>query len=239
MQARKPLIGVVCGHQHDPERYYVNAPYIEALKRAEGIPVLIPSLPKEMLLEVLPRFDGILLPGGIDVDPIRFGEQPHPKCGQVDPVWDELDLTAAGWAMENQVPIFAICRGVQALNVAAGGTLIQDIPSHVKDPIKHQQEAPRWYATHDVSVLPGSLLASLVGGRSLRVNSFHHQAVRRVGNGLRVAASAPDGVIEAVEGTSASFVLGVQWHPELMIDHYPTAQKLFDQFVQAARGGQE
>ena len=115
-----------------------------------------------------------------------------------------------------------------------GGTLVQDIASQVWDPIKHQQEAPRWYATHDISVQPGSRLAALLGGRSLRVNSFHHQAVRQVGAGLRVAASAPDGVIEAVEGTSSHFVLGVQWHPELMADRYPSAQQLFDEFVRAA-----
>jgi putative glutamine amidotransferase len=141
--------------------------------------------------------------------------------------------------LENGVPIFAICRGIQVLNVAAGGTLVQDIPSQVSDPIKHQQEAPRWYATHDISIQPGSRLAELAGGRALRVNSFHHQAVRQVGAGLRVAASAPDGIIEAIEGTTSRFVLGVQWHPELMVDHYPTAQKLFDEFVQAARDGQE
>lgn len=239
MRARMPLIGVVCGHQQDPERYYVNAPYIYALERAQGVPVLIPHMPKEMLLEILPMFAGILLPGGIDIDPTRFGEQPHPRCGQVDPIWDELDLTAAKWALENGVPIFAICRGIQVLNVAAGGTLVQDIPSQVSDPIKHQQEAPRWYATHDISIQPGSRLAELAGGRALRVNSFHHQAVRQVGAGLRVAASAPDGIIEAIEGTTSRFVLGVQWHPELMVDHYPTAQKLFDEFVQAAQDGQE
>lgn len=233
------MIGIVCGHQEEPERFYVNAPYIYAVERAQGIPVLIPHMPKAMLLELLPAFAGILLPGGIDIDPTRFGEQPHPRCGQIDPIWDELDLTVASWALENGVPIFAICRGIQVLNVAAGGTLVQDIESQVRDPIKHQQQAPRWYATHDVSIQPGSRLAAMLGGRSLRVNSFHHQAVRQVGAGLRVAAAAPDGVIEAIEGTTSPFVLGVQWHPELMVDHYPAAQKLFDEFVQAARDGQE
>lgn len=234
MSGKTPLIGVVCGHQQDPERFYVNAPYIHALQRAGGTPVLIPYLPKEQLLEILSMFAGILLPGGIDIDPARFGEQPHPRCGQIDPIWDELDITVASWALENSVPILAICRGIQVLNVAAGGTLVQDIASQVRDPIKHQQEAPRWYATHDISVQPGSRLAALLGGRSLRVNSFHHQAVRQVGAGLRVVASAPDGVIEAVEGTSSHFVLGVQWHPELMADRYPSAQQLFDEFVRAA-----
>lgn len=234
-----PLIGVVCGHQTEPERFYVNAPYIRALQQAKAIPLLIPHMPKEDLLEILSKFDGILLPGGIDIDPVRFGEDPHPNCGEIDPLWDELDLTVAGWALEQGVPILAICRGIQVLNVAAGGTLIQDIPSQVTGPIKHSQDAPRWYATHDITIHPGSLLAKLVGDRSQRVNSFHHQAIRQVGSGLRVAASAPDGIIEAVEGTSSMFVLGVQWHPELMVDHYPAAQKIFDSFVQAAQLGQE
>lgn len=235
----RPLIGVVCGHQEDPERFYVNAPYLWALQRAGGIPVLICHLPEDDLYALLSTFDGILLPGGIDVDPARYGEQPHPNCGEIDPLWDELDLTVARWALDNRLPLLAICRGMQVLNVAAGGTLIQDIPSQVPNNIKHSQQAPRWYATHDIYIEQGSLLESVIRELTTTVNSYHHQAVRDVGEGLRVSASAFDGVIEALEGTSTHFVLGVQWHPEHMVGRYPSAQRIFSAFIEAARNGQE
>lgn len=239
MSGERPLIGVVCGHQEDPERFYVNAPYLYALQRAGGIPVLICHMPKDDLFTLLPNFSGILLPGGIDIDPSYYGEEPHPDCGRIDPLWDELDTTVARWAMENAVPVLAICRGMQVLNVAAGGTLIQDIPSQLSKHIKHSQHAPKWYATHDIQIEAGSLLDSIIGQQTTRVNSFHHQAVRDVGQGLRVSAFASDGVIEAVEGTGKHFVLGVQWHPEHMVGHYSSAERIFTAFVQAVAKGQE
>ena len=138
MGQNKPLIGLVCGHQQqDPNRYYVNSAYIRAVTQSGGTPILIPYMPREQLFTVVDLLDGLLLPGGIDIDPNRFGENPHPKCGEIDPIWDDLDLTVTGMALERDIPILAICRGCQALNVALSGTLVQDIPSQISESIKH------------------------------------------------------------------------------------------------------
>ncbi len=234
MESRKPLIGLVCGHQQNPHRYYVNSAYIQAVIQGGGTPILIPYMPTDQLFTVIEQLDGIVIPGGIDIDPSRFGENPHPNCGEIDPIWDELDLTAVGFGLERDISMLAICRGCQVLNVVLGGTLVQDIPSQISDPIKHRQEAPRWFATHDITVQPASILGQIWGAMPQRVNSFHHQSIRKVGQGLRITATAPDGVIEAVESTQHRFVLGIQWHPELMIEHYPGARELFRHFIQSA-----
>lgn len=236
MSKRQPIIGLICGHQREnPDRYYVNNSYLNAVVRAGGTPILIPYQPKEQLLEIVNLLDGLVVPGGIDVDPNRFGESPVVACGEIDPHWDELDLLTIGFALERNLPILAICRGIQVLNVALGGTLVQDIPSQVSEPIKHSQEAPRWYATHDISIQSTSLLGTIWGNAPARVNSYHHQSINKVGKGLRIVATAPDGVVEAIESTEHPFVLGVQWHPELMIDHYPVAGRIFEHFIKAAR----
>ena len=235
MRQEQPLIGLVCAHQREnPDRYYVNNANIQAVIKSGGVPVLLPYQPKEQILRLVEGLDGLVLPGGTDVDPNRYGENPLVECGEIDPLWDELDLWAAGFALERNLPILAICRGVQVLNVALGGTLVQDISSQIKNPLKHQQEAPTWYATHDVTVQSASLLGNIWGTAPSRVNSFHHQAIAKVGRGLRIVATAPDGVIEAVESTEHRFVLGVQWHPEHMVEHYPAANRIFQHFVQAA-----
>ncbi len=237
MEAKRPLIGLTCGHQEEnPARYYVNNAYIQAVLEAGGTPILIPYQPKNQLFTVINLLDGLVLPGGVDLDPNRYGEAPNLKCGRIDPLWDELDLTAAGLALRRDIPILAICRGAQVLNVALGGTLIQDIGSQAADPIQHRQKAPRWYATHDIFLESSSRLKDIWGSAPQRVNSFHHQSIAKVGQSLRVTATAPDGIIEAVEGTEHRFVLGVQWHPELMVNHYPAARNIFRSFIQAAQG---
>lgn len=232
---KQPMIGLLCAHSTEKrDQYYVTNANIQAVIRAGGIPVLIPYQPKEQVFRILEGLDGLMLPGGDDVDPNRYGENPSVHCGEIDPLWDELDLWAAGFALERNLPILAICRGCQVLNVALGGTLIQDIPSQIKDSLKHAQKAPTWYATHDIAVQSASLLGSIWENGPQKVNSYHHQSIAKVGKGLRVVASAPDGVIEAVESTEHRFVLGVQWHPEHMIDHYPVAKRIFEHFIQAA-----
>lgn len=237
MADKQPLIGLTCGHQREnPQRYYVNNAYIQAVLEAGGTPLLIPYQPKERLFPVLEFLDGLVLPGGVDIDPNRYGENPALGCGEIDPFWDELDLTVTGLALERNLPILAICRGCQVLNVVLGGSLIQDIPSQISNPIKHRQQAPRWYATHDISLQTASILGGIWGNAPQRVNSFHHQAIAKVGQGLRVVASAADGVVEAVESSHHRFVLGVQWHPEHMIHHYPVAARIFLRFVQACQG---
>lgn len=237
MKQNQPIIGLLCAHETERrDQYYVTNANIQAIVQAGGIPILIPYQPKEQILRILEGLDGLMIPGGDDVDPGRYGENPILECGDIDPLWDELDLWAAGFALERNLPILAICRGCQVLNVALGGSLIQDIPSQIKDPIKHAQKAPRWYATHDITVQSASLLGGIWQNDSKKVNSYHHQAIAKVGRGLRIVASAPDGVIEAIESTEHRFALGVQWHPELMTDYYPVARRIFEHFIQAALG---
>ena len=231
----RPLIGLVCQHnQENPERYFIGRAYVQAVLNAGGTPLVIPYQPKEHILSILDQLNGLILTGGVDVDPNRYGENPLVKCGEINPERDELDLLTTGFALERDLPILAICRGIQVLNVALGGTLVQDIPSQISDPIKHWQTAPNWYATHDIAVQPASLLGKILGTAPTRVNSYHHQSLAKVGNGLRIVATAPDGVIEAVESTEHRFVLGLQWHPEMMEEHYTSAKEIFRHFVQAA-----
>ncbi|NLJ80871.1 MAG: gamma-glutamyl-gamma-aminobutyrate hydrolase family protein [Firmicutes bacterium] len=232
----RPLIGLTCSRQEsNPRSHYVSEAYIQAVLAGGGTPVLIPYQPKQELFQALGSLDGLILPGGLDVDPNRYGEDPSPECGKVDPFCDELDLNAAGFALEKNLPILAICRGAQVLNIALGGSLVQDIPTQIRGSVQHEQKAPRWYASHDISLQTASILGGIWGRNPTRVNSFHHQSIAKLGQGLRVVASASDGVVEAVESTRHRFVLGVQWHPEAMIDHYPAALEIFKHFIQAAK----
>ena len=231
----RALIGLVCQHSlENPDRYFVGRAYVQAVLNAGGTPIVIPYQPKENILHILDKLDGLILTGGVDVDPSRYGENPMVNCGEINPYRDELDLLTAGFALDRNLPILAICRGAQVLNVALGGTLVQDIPSQIKDSIKHWQKAPNWYASHDITVQPASLLGSILGNAPTRVNSYHHQSIAKVGKGLRIVATAPDGIVEAVESTEHRFVLGLQWHPELMDGHYNSASEIFKCFVQAA-----
>lgn len=231
-----PVIGVTCGHQWDgTKRHYVNEAYITSVLAAGGLPILIPHMNPNLLLEVIKQVDAVLIPGGIDIDANLFNQEIHPRCGKIDPLWDELDLTVIRAALERDLPLLAICRGCQILNVACGGDLVQDIPSQVKDAINHNPDAPKWHATHDIAVTDDSKLAKLLGTTSIRVNSFHHQAVARIAPGLQVSAVASDGVIEGIESKEHGYVIGVQWHPELMIKHHPVFKSLFTELIKMAR----
>ena len=178
--------------------------------------------PSMSVADALADVDGLLLTGGGDVEPARYGETPHQKLEDVDPARDEFEIALIAAAHTRDLPIFAICRGVQMLNVAAGGTLVQDIPSEVTGALKHSLVVPThqsYELAHEVWLDKDSLLAKLMGERlvgsdTCDVNSRHHQAVKTIGPGYRVSATAPDGVIEAIEDPSARFCLGVQWHPE-------------------------
>lgn len=234
MSNRQVLIGLVAQHNNDhPNHFFLARAYSQAIINAGGIPLIIPHQPPKQLASLLSQVRGVVLTGGVDVDPQRYGEEPHPGCGEISPLRDELDFAVADWALRHDLPLLAICRGIQVLNVALGGTLFQDIPAQVAGALKHRQQAPGWYGTHEVQLEPATLLSSIWGG-SLKVNSLHHQAIKRLGTGLRLAATASDGVIEAVESTEHRFVVGVQWHPELMEEHCPAARELFRKFVEAA-----
>ena len=220
------------------DRFYLGRHYSEAVEAAGGLPVHLPLIPKaEYNAAVMSAVDGLLLPGSdSDLDPARYGREPHPQLGHVVPEKDETDLMTLAEAERCAMPVFAICFGVQSLNVFRGGTLIQDIPSQLPNAIKHEQGPPRDRHSHRVRILDGSLLRELAGAENVPVNSHHHQAIENVGRELVATAWASDGLVEAVEDPrSDRFVLGVQWHPELAWERDPVSQALFTRFIDEAR----
>jgi len=235
-----PLIGITTSVTVDkvPERAYVNGTYIRAVQAAGGIPLLLtPHFTPEVQAALWQRLDGLILTGGGDIEPARFGEPRHPSVDDVSPARDELELGLTRRAVTDDVPLFAICRGIQVLNVALGGNLVQDLPSEWPNALVHSQKAPRHEPTHPVKVMgEGTRLGRVLGSLEVEVNSMHHQAIKRLGEGLREVAWAPDGVIEGVEMAGDDrFVLGVQWHPEELVGHDQAARNLFAAIVEAAR----
>ena len=214
---------------------YAPRAYSEAILAAGGVPLLLPFMEgEETLAEVLGRADGLLVTGGADLSPDLFGEAPLPTLGAVTPLRDRLDEMALRVASRADMPVLGICRGIQSLAVYAGGTLLQDVPSQVPGALQHSQKAPGWHGSHEIDVVPDSLLARLTGRTKAMVNSFHHQAVRDVPAGFVATARTADGVIEAIEKPEASFCLGLQFHPELMAARHEFIAAIFQGFVRSA-----
>lgn len=208
--------------------------YLAAISRAGGVPVVVPPLhDPELLASLLDRASGLVLSGGPDLDPIAYGADRH---GRLGPTWrtlDETELALARLADERGLPILGICRGLQTLNVARGGTLYQHLPDQVGEGITHRQETPGGVPTHSVVLDPTGRLAGIVGTTELEVNSFHHQAIDMLGAGLRATGTARDGTIESIEAVDREFMLGVQWHAECLLDD-DRQSALFAAFVAAA-----
>jgi putative glutamine amidotransferase len=239
MKRGAPLIGVstsitVGAH---PERAYVNSTYLQAVQQAGGVPVALPpQLSPASMRRLTDDLDGLLLTGGGDVDPALFDEAPHATLYDVAPSRDTLETAVLHLALEQGRPVLAVCRGLQVLNVALGGSLYQDVGADPGTQIPHSQKEPRDQPTHKVTVTPGSRLAETLGADELEVNSMHHQAIRRLGRGLTAVAWAPDQLVEGAElDDPARFVLGVQWHPEELVGHSEPARRLFAALVAAAR----
>jgi putative glutamine amidotransferase len=211
----------------------LGMPYVRAISRAGAIPIVLPPLPIEAVPALLAPLRGVCLSGGPDLDPSAYGAAPSPALGPVEPGLDVFELEVARHADAAGLPILGICRGAQALNVARGGTLHQHLPAITDHTVAHRQTKPGWEETHTVHVDPDSRLAAIIGTTELWVNSFHHQAVDRLGEGLKAVAWAPDGTIEAIEGDGDRLVLGVQWHAETL-DRRGPHQRLFDALVVAA-----
>jgi putative glutamine amidotransferase len=206
--------------------------YCASVALAGGAPVLIPAvLGEPALRRIYERLDGILFPGGVDVAPARFGQEPHPDLGTVDLALDEVELLLARWALEDRLPILGICRGIQLLNVAAGGTLYQDIPALIPGAIAHA--CPDQPDAHSVVIEAGCRLSVALGATACRTNSRHHQAVQEVAPGMVVTARCSDGVIEGLEMPKARFIVGVQWHPENLAATSAQMLGLFRAFVEA------
>lgn len=232
-----PIIGISCGSSTQKERKkresYNRVPdeYVKAIECAGGIPILIPFLEKKENIKVIvEKIDGLLLPGGRDIEPNHYGEKPA-GVKETDLLKDALEFPLIEFAIKRGLPILGICRGCQIFNVVSGGTLIQDIKTN----IKHRYgDIPRNKITHNIKIEKNSLLFKIVGKEKIGVNSFHHQAVKDVAKGFRASAYAEDGIIEAIEGKSSPFILGVQCHIEHLWQKNPLFKNIFVEFVRAS-----
>jgi len=192
--------------------------YLEAVRTAGGLPVILAPVRTSAVDALLDRLDALCLSGGPDLHPHHYGAPEHPELGPTEPELDQFELALARRAMARGMPVLAICRGMQVMNVARGGTLCQHLPD-LGDQVEHRRSKEgNGVVTHEIEVLAGSRLAKLLGATRLEVNSYHHQGIDELGDGLRVVAHAPDGVPEAIEGTSNGFVFGVQWHAEALAE---------------------
>lgn len=231
-----PMIGISGSITKEETQYYILRSYTRALTESGAVPVLLTAdMSDSQLLSCADRLDGLLFAGGNDLAPDLFHENPHQAIGEVNPLRDQLELRLARAAMDRQLPVLGICRGIQLLNVALGGNLWQDLPSQNPSSFRHQQTCPPQYPSHEIHVEPGTLLHRLLGEEQIRVNSFHHQAVREAAPELSVCAYANDGVIEGVEHPDLPFFLGVQWHPERTFHQDASSRAIFAGFVEAAR----
>jgi putative glutamine amidotransferase len=220
------------------DRFYLSRHYGEAVEAAGAAPLHLSLIPDpDYLIPAMRGLDGVLLPGSdSDVDPLRYGQEPHQALGHVQTIKDETDLIVLDEIEKRGLPLFAICFGMQILNVARGGTLVQDIPSQVPEAIKHEQGTPRDRPSHTITLLDGSMVSSLAMNSTAVVNSHHHQAVENIGRDLIASAWSSDGLVEALEDSRPDrFALAVQWHPELGWRNDEFSQALFQRFVEEAR----
>jgi len=215
---RRPVIGISAA-QSESGRSYAPAVYFAAVRRGGGEPVIIPVIKTDSAARrVLDRIDGVILTGGEDVAPSYYGEKPHPRLGKVSPWRDTYDMLLVRGAVERGMPVLAVCRGIQVLDVAFGGSLWQDIPAQIPGAATHMRRSgQKGLATHPVAIAEGSLLQRELCSREFTVNSAHHQSVKGLAPGFRITATSPDGVVEAIESFDRR-VLGVQFHPERMLD---------------------
>lgn len=234
----RPIVGIPCRFNWNTNYYELRETYSEAIYAAGGAPVMLPLIPQPSYINaIIEHVDAICLSGAInDVDPLRYGQEPKPKLGPVVPRRDETDALLLEAAEQRHIPVLAICFGIQSLNVCRGGTLVQDIESEVKDPLKHMQGDQFNRRSHSISITEQSLLAELAGSTKAAVNSHHHQAIDSVGRDLEPIAWASDGVVEAVIDTRPEFfALGIQWHPEVGWETDPLSQAIFKHFIDVAR----
>jgi len=215
--------------------------YIRSLSAVGGLPWMIPLVgdEPETMRGIYEELDGIFLPGGADIDPANYGEERHARCDRGDPARDEVELALVKWALVDHKPVLGVCRGLQLVNLAAGGTLYQDLAEQMPGSIKHDYfpfggRYARDYLAHDVQIAENTKLAEIYGSGAVKVNSMHHQGIRRLGSNLLASAVAPDGLVEGIESTDGFYLVAVQWHPEVLVDNCPRTQRLFESFIEAA-----
>lgn len=240
----KPLIGISptpreAEHDHGRFRSYtLSDTYTGAVLAAGGVPVILPAHP-EMVDDILDTLDGVIFSGGGDIDPSYWKEERHPEAGDFDAQRDTFELQAIPKVIERDLPLLGICRGLQTINVARGGSLYQDIPDQIEGALQHRQQKDgkmRDEPSHTITIATGdNPLRAAVGSDTTMVNSFHHQAIRDAGDGIEVIAHSEDGVIEAIWLPAMTFGLAVQWHPEMLAQEYPDQARIFESFVNAAK----
>jgi putative glutamine amidotransferase len=235
-----PTIGLTCTTvitTEEPIGPHSASPqtYVDSVTGAGGLPLLLPIVDPEYAAAYLARIDGLILTGGLDVDPFQYGQEPAARLGRIDQKRDAIEVALARGAHAQGIPILAICRGQQLLNVAMGGTLHQHLPDVYEGALRHDQlDLHPDALSHSVQVEPETRLREILGAEHVRVNTFHHQAVDRLAERFRVTARSPDGVVEGIEDPSHPFCIAVQWHPERRLDD-PVSRALFRSVVEAAR----
>ncbi|WP_062106408.1 gamma-glutamyl-gamma-aminobutyrate hydrolase family protein [Bacillus niameyensis] len=230
----KPIIGIT-SHIEQESKYVLNRAYVNAIVRAGGIPLIVPASIEDDVSKLVQKLDGLLLSGGGDIDPTLFGEEPHPGLGEISPLRDSVEMVLIHEMLAVNKPILGICRGIQILNIAMGGNMYQDIYTQQDEVLlQHSQIATKSHRSHFVQVENDTILHSIAQAERIKVNSFHHQAVKDVPKPLIVSGVASDGIIEAIESKIHHFVVGVQWHPEELVESEDGVSiRLFKKFVQA------
>jgi putative glutamine amidotransferase len=229
----KPLVGITSDYQPDKANYFLTEAYVQAIASCGGIPVILPPIEDGSPQTVLAPLDALVISGGdFDLDPELYGESRHPRLGSLNPRRTNYELQLLQAALARDLPLLGICGGLQLLNVAFGGSLYQHLPAQLGSQIEHEQDD---VLAHAVSIEPQSILYSILQTPRVMVNSTHHQAINRLGRGLKPVAWAPDGVIEAVEEPNHHFVLGVQWHPESLIGQRPVWKGLFERLMRRVK----
>lgn len=231
----KPIVGITVEVKEDGS-YFMPSVYTKAITQAGGIPVLIPLIPEEDIDTLCKQIDALFVTGGEDIDPSYYNANPHIHLGRITPKLDKMEFALVQKMLELDKPYIGVCRGLHMLNVVSGGSLYQSIHSERKEPvIQHLQKADRTHRSHPVKVEKDSRLYELLQEEEFKVNSFHHQAVNEVGNGLRVVSKATDGIIECVESGMHTFVFGFQWHPEeFAVEGDEGSKRIFKAYIEAA-----
>ena len=231
---KKPVIGVTPSQQNGNKEYKLNKSYFDAVMAAGGLPVMLAStVDKDLIRSYLKNIDGLLLSGGIDINPINYSKDNSEIPGNFNSERDIFEIEILKEASEKNLPILGICRGCQLINVASGGTLIQDIYEFDSNCYLHKPEKIRSHLVHSIKLKDNSILSRTTDQKEIMVNSIHHQAVDQIGSDLNVTGISDDGIIESIENAKKEFLIGVQWHPEEIINETNSAFKLFKEFIKA------
>lgn len=230
----KKLIGITPSLTNEEDLYSLNPSYCEAVEACGAVPLILSHSSINYCDKILETLDGVIFSGGGDIDPVFFNEEPIPSLGLISPKRDAFEILLCQKALQNNISVLGICRGIQVLNTAAGGTVLQNIDT-VKNHVKHSQNAPKYYPTHKINIVENSILKNIFNADTISVNSFHKQAVGKIATCFKATSFSCDGLIESIEHTSNKFALGVQWHPECMFKKYKLQLKLFNTFINSCR----